>query len=128
MKTSWAALSLLALGASGFPADAPPAAASYRADIETWRAQRETRLKAEGGWLSLAGLFWLEEGDNAFGSAPGGAVVLPEGAAPAHAGVFERRGGHVSVRLDPGVAATVAGQPVTSWRRLLRPSGWGRWR
>ena len=29
-----------------------------------WREKREAKLKAPDGWLSLAGLFWLNEGDN----------------------------------------------------------------
>ena len=53
-----------------------------------WRASREARLKADGGWLTLAGLFWLKEGPNRFGTDPGGDIVLPEGSAPAKAGVF----------------------------------------
>ena len=31
---------------------------AYRAEVRKWRAERETRLKADGGWLSVAGLFW----------------------------------------------------------------------
>ena len=33
--------------------------AGYEAEIEAFRAQREQRLRAEGGWLSLAALYWL---------------------------------------------------------------------
>jgi len=35
--------------------------ASYRAQIEKWRQQREENLKAENGWLTVAGLFWRGE-------------------------------------------------------------------
>ncbi len=48
----------------------PPIDAAYSAEIQTWRAQREERLRAPDGWLSLAGLHWLEEGDNRLGSDP----------------------------------------------------------
>ena len=51
---------------------------AYVSSIEEWRQQRETKLKAEDGWLSLAGLFWLQEGDNAVGSKPGSRVQLPK--------------------------------------------------
>ena len=39
-------------------------ASEYTSDIEKWRQQRETRLKAPDGWLSVAGLVWLKQGDN----------------------------------------------------------------
>ncbi len=67
------------------------AASTYQADIAAWHAGREARLKAEDGWLSLAGLFWLHEGSNPFGKDPGGEIVLPDG--PAHAGVFHLQQG-----------------------------------
>lgn len=87
--------------------------AAYRAEIDEWRRQRETRLRADGGWLTVAGLFWLKEGANRFGSGPGHDVVLPGHSAPAKAGVFELSGGKVVVRVEPGVAVTLEGKPVT---------------
>src|SRR5436190_2140623 len=91
----------------------PPAADSvYRAEIEKWRQQRETRLKAEDGWLAVAGLFWLDEGMNRFSSGPGNSIALPAGTAPPVAGTFELRQGKVSVRVEPGVTVTAAGKPV----------------
>jgi len=90
----------------------PAAGPAYRAEIEKWRQQREARLEAEDGWLAVAGLFWLDEGVNLFGSGPGNSIVLPAGAAPPVAGAFELREGKVSVRVEPGVAVTAAGKPV----------------
>ena len=55
----------------------------YTAAIEKWRQERETRLKADGGWLTVAGLFWLKEGENRFGTDPTDDIVLPPGSAPA---------------------------------------------
>jgi uncharacterized protein (DUF1684 family) len=108
--TVWAA-AVVAAALAGPGADGAPAKpASYRAEIEAWRGQREARLRAEGGWLSLAGLFWLEEGENAFGTGDANRIVLPPGSAPARAGVFDVRGGRVSVRLEAGVAASVEGR------------------
>jgi uncharacterized protein (DUF1684 family) len=104
-----------AMAAALAGADAAPGAqASYRAQIEAWRAERETRLKSEGGWLSLAGLFWLEEGGNTFGTGAGNKIVLPPGSAPERAGVIELRGREASVRLEPGVTAAVAGRAAAS--------------
>ena len=60
-----------------------------------WHEDREASLKADDGWLSLAGLFWLHQGANPFGKDPGGEMVLPDG--PAHAGVFHFEQGKVTV-------------------------------
>lgn len=39
-------------------------ASAYTDAIEKWRTEREARLKAPDGWLSLNGLIWLKPGDN----------------------------------------------------------------
>ena len=39
-------------------------AATYSDEIAAWRKNREARLQAPGGWLSVAGLFWLHDGEN----------------------------------------------------------------
>ena len=51
----------------------------YARAIETWRAEREARLTADDGWLTVAGLFFLREGENTFGSDPLHDIVLPAG-------------------------------------------------
>ncbi len=51
----------------------------YADVIETWRAERERRLTADDGWLTVAGLFFLREGENTFGSDPLHDIVLPPG-------------------------------------------------
>src|SRR3972149_275756 len=59
---------------------------AYRAEVQKWRDGREARLKADGGWLTVAGLFWLKEGANRFGTDPAAEIALPAGSAPARAG------------------------------------------
>ena len=86
---------------------------SYVAEIEAWRTQREARLKADGGWLTVTGLLWLKEGVNTFGSAKDNDLVLPA-SAPSRAGVFEFHDGRATARLEAGVAATVDGRVVTA--------------
>jgi hypothetical protein len=93
---------------------------AYRAEVQKWRADREARLKADGGWLTVAGLFWLKEGENRFGADPAADVVLPEGSVPAKAGVFELKGGRVTVALLPGAPGRIAGKPV-SGPSAMRP-------
>jgi uncharacterized protein (DUF1684 family) len=74
------------------------AATDYQSEIAAWRRAREANLKAEGGWLSLAGLFWLNEGANSFGTDPANRIALGDG--PARAGVFELHDGKVTVLQD----------------------------
>ena len=76
------------------------AASGYQAEIAAWHTDREAKLKAEDGWLSLAGLYWLREGANPFGKDPNGEIVLPDG--PAQAGVFRLDHGKVSVTIGGG--------------------------
>ena len=59
----------------------------HAAEVETWHAERLASLQAEGGWLSLVGLFWLEDGDNTVGSDASAVVRLPE-SVPASVGTL----------------------------------------
>jgi uncharacterized protein (DUF1684 family) len=93
---------------------------TYRAAVKKWRDDREARLKADGGWLSVAGLSWLKPGENRFGTDKASAIVLPEGSAPAHAGSFELKGGEATVKLAPGTVAKMAGLPLAG-PAVLRP-------
>jgi uncharacterized protein len=92
---------------------------AYRAEIEKWREAREARLRGDGGWLQVVGLFWLKEGANTFGTGAENAIVLPAGSAPRRAGVFELRNGKTTVRLEAGALATVDGKPASV--QELRP-------
>ncbi|HWY48584.1 MAG TPA: DUF1684 domain-containing protein [Bryobacteraceae bacterium] len=83
---------------------------SYRATIEQWRAQHEAELKAEDGWLTVSGLFWLKEGINRAGSSATSEIALPRG--PAEVGAFELHRGKTTFRAGPGVAVKVNGKPV----------------
>lgn len=80
-------------------AGAAMAVTPYETEILKWRADRVAELKAEDGWLSLAGLFWLREGSNPFGSDASNEIALPDG--PPHAGSFEFHNGKVSLAGKP---------------------------
>ena len=84
----------------------------YAASIETWRAEREARLTADDGWLTVAGLFFLREGENGFGSDPLRDIVLPSG--PPDAGAFVLRDGRVTLRAAAGATLSVDGKEVTA--------------
>jgi uncharacterized protein (DUF1684 family) len=66
----------------------------YRSEIERWRQDRETSLKADGGWLTVTGLFWLKEGSNTLGSDAANDILLPEGS-PARFGDLRVKDGKV---------------------------------
>ncbi|MFC2089303.1 DUF1684 domain-containing protein [Bacteroidota bacterium] len=51
---------------------------AYISAHEEWQLNRLERLKSERGWMNLAGLYWLEEGENTFGSDPSNDIVFPE--------------------------------------------------
>jgi len=100
-------------GADG-AARKPDFDAAYRQEIEAWRQERVDGLKEDDSWFTLVGLFWLDEGENRFGSDPEDKVVLPEGKSPKVAGVLVRQGDKVSIRVEPGAKVTSAGKPVTA--------------
>lgn len=54
---------------------------SYTESIEHWQQDRLEGLKAKDGWLNLAGIYWLKEGEQTFGSHPSNDIVFPEKAA-----------------------------------------------
>jgi uncharacterized protein (DUF1684 family) len=89
-----------------------PSTTAYDAEIEAWRAARLERLKAEDGWPSVVGLFWLEPGDNGFGSGKGNVVVLPP-SAPARMGSIVLEKGRATLRVLPGVGLTANDKEVS---------------
>jgi len=109
---------LAAVAAPAMPG-ATAADEAYRAGVRKWREEREARLKADGGWLTVAGLFWLDEGRRSFGSDAAGDFVLPA-SAPARAGFFERSGTAVRVVPEPGVPLLLDGQALTA-PAVMRP-------
>jgi len=86
--------------------------AAYVAELEAWQVQRLERLKNKDGWLSLAGLFWLEEGENSFGSDPENDIIFPE-KAEAFCGTLVLESGSVTLRVAKGVDILVKGFLIT---------------
>ena len=86
----------------------------YAASIEDWRRERLQRLTSDEGWLTVAGLYWLDEGDNRAGTEAGSPVLLPPGSAPPRVGVFRRAQGGVTFIADPSAVVTSGGRPVTT--------------
>ena len=85
---------------------------AYAQGVEIWRQEREARLRAETGWLTVAGLYWLQAGDNRIGSAADNDIVLPADSAPAHVGVFRLERGTTTFRAERGVDVFQHGKKV----------------
>lgn len=83
---------------------------TYLAALATWRAEAEATIRAPEGWLSVAGLFWLADGEHTMGSDPACAVALPAGSAPAVAARLSVRDGTLTIaEAAPGLL--VNGKP-----------------
>ena len=93
-------------------ATAQDTASAYKASVEKWRHDYEADLESDSGWLTVAGLFWLHEGKNHFGSSPLNDIVLPEGSVPAEIGYFDFHAGKTVVHVNPGVTIFMNGNPV----------------
>jgi uncharacterized protein (DUF1684 family) len=91
----------------------PPDPAEHREELLSWQADRMEELKQPDGWLSVVGLFWLEEGISTFGSDSGNALVFPA-KAPPHIGTFIRDGNAIRMEVEPGAVVMHEGEPVTS--------------
>ena len=76
---------------------------SYELEIEQWKLDRIISLKKESGWLNLAGLFWLEQGSNSFGSGVKNKIVFPNGSIPEKAGNLNLINGVVTLINAKGV-------------------------
>jgi uncharacterized protein (DUF1684 family) len=77
-----------------------------------WQQNRLDRLKSDRGWLNLAGLFWLQEGENTFGSDSSNSIVFPE-TFPAFGGMIVLEDTTPRLVTHPGADITVEGAPVT---------------
>ena len=94
---------------------------AYVRDLAKWRQEREAELKGDNSWLTVAGLYFLNQGRNTFGSSAINDIVLPA-EAPAEAGVFEFDGR--TIRMRANVPLAVNGTAMTE--ADLRPAGDGR--
>lgn len=82
---------------------------AYFDSITAWQARRTASLKADDGWLNLAGLFWLKEGENTMGSASDNRIVLPQGKADAHVGSYFLVKGELSFRAARDKSVSIKG-------------------
>jgi uncharacterized protein (DUF1684 family) len=83
---------------------------NYHESLDEFYSIRLESLTNETGWMRLAGMFWLNEGVNTFGSNSSNNVIFPEGFIPLNAGKFIVDGGSVRMEVNEGVHITVDGE------------------
>ncbi len=83
------------------------------AALTKFRADRETALKGDNNWLTVAGLHFLNPGDNRVGSDPANDVVLDFASVPKHVGVITVEGTKVRIRAAEGQVLTINDKVVT---------------
>lgn len=89
-------------------------------ETESWRIARENTLLADNGWLTVAGLFFLTEGTNHFGSSPANDIVLRYG--PEHAGTFTLKNNDITVHAPDGETLIVDGEEVETAKLWPHPA------
>jgi uncharacterized protein (DUF1684 family) len=72
------------------------------AALAKFRADRETTLKRDDNWLTVAGLHFLNQGANRVGSDPSNDIVLDYPSVPKHIGVITVKGTSVHIRAAEG--------------------------
>jgi len=92
---------------------------AYFAALARMREERTAAIAADNSWLTLAGLYWLQPGENSFGRGPDNTIVLPASAGVTHAGTFILHDGEIRLRAQPDVPIAVSGQLLA--RSALQP-------
>jgi uncharacterized protein (DUF1684 family) len=90
------------------------AQSDYVQAIEKSRSERETNLKKENGWLTLAGLFWLKDGVNTVGTGPQFDVRLTDNFKQGKFGEIDFKNGVAKLKVASGVEATCDDKPVST--------------
>jgi uncharacterized protein (DUF1684 family) len=86
----------------------------YAKGIEKWRSERETNLKKETGWLTVAGLFWLKEGINTVGAGEQFDVRLTENFKQGKFGEIDFKEGKAVLKVEKGSEAQIEGKSVSA--------------
>jgi uncharacterized protein (DUF1684 family) len=79
--------------------------------LDAWRAARLAALTSDSGYLTLVGLYWLEQPRSSFGSARANTFALDHPAMPRRLGHFERKDAavrFVAARRDSVFSGTTA--------------------
>jgi len=99
------------------PAHAIDATQEQKA-IEQWRTERVSKLTGPTGWLTLVGLYWLDQGENSFGRDGKNSLVLDHAALPSTLGVFRLNQGRIDFVARPGSVVLHEGKRIDSIQML----------
>lgn len=88
---------------------------NYEESINEWKEYRVDVLTGPTNWLRLHAIYWLNEGDNTFGSAEENNITFPEGTIPDTAGTFTLTDNTVTMNVAEGVTITHDGEPVSEF-------------
>lgn len=103
----------------------PVAAQDYDvAALARFRAEHEASLKTDTGWLTVAGLHFLKQGENTVGRAPTNDIVLDFPGVPDHGAVVMLEGEHTRVKAPVGGTVTVNDRRVSE--SSLQRTGQGK--
>ncbi|MCF0074090.1 DUF1684 domain-containing protein [Dyadobacter sp. CY261] len=86
---------------------------TYEEQIRDWHLKRVESLKAETGWLNLAGLFWLNEGKNTFGGAEENDILFPRERSQPFLGEITLDKGRITLKAKPDTQIFNGDQPVS---------------
>ncbi len=109
------ASAILIIGMAGQGSIASGGDEDYRNEVERWRQKREADLKADDGWLTVSGLYWLRPGETSIGSDPSQDLLVPV-RLPGSVGTLSVTDGKVEFRAAPGVTVTKNGTPFDRGR------------
>ncbi|HEY6483644.1 MAG TPA: DUF1684 domain-containing protein [Steroidobacteraceae bacterium] len=112
--TAWVGVAITVWSCCAVARDAD----AERRVVEHWRSERVAELTGEDGWLTLVGLFWLDDGAQSFGRAASNRLVLDHPALAPVAGSFVVDASGVRFRAQPGAAVTANGEPVAEIRMV----------
>jgi len=90
------------------------AQSDYVKAVEKSRSDRETNLKKENGWLTVAGLFWLREGINTVGVGPEFDVRLTDNFKKGKFGEIDFKNGSATLKVENGVEALSNGKQIST--------------
>ncbi|MCC5942702.1 MAG: DUF1684 domain-containing protein [Balneolaceae bacterium] len=89
-----------------------PVPDDYEESIREWKQYRIDVLTGPTNWLRLDGIYWLNDGENSFGSGEDQDLQFPDGTIPEHAGNFYLENGVITMQVADGVTITHEGNPV----------------
>jgi uncharacterized protein (DUF1684 family) len=93
------------------------------AAMQRWHAERLAALTSDTGWLTVVGLYWLQEGANSFGRARGNAIALEHPALSRRAGRFVLSGHAVRFEPEAGGCVRHDGKPVIAGALVADDAG-----